>query len=114
MAKSSASHEMLTVSELAKVVPLSGEMTGTAKSYVTMPTATAPGSSAIVTTNDALVSSSAPPKDEAKAITCEFAPVTMFDWTKVALASSVLSVISATAFAGSAPPTVYSPAASPV
>ena len=64
--------------------------------------------SSIVTTNDALVSSSAPPKDEAKSIVNVFAPVTTFSWVKVALASSVLSVISATAFAGSVPPTVYS------
>ena len=54
------------------------------------------------------MSSGAPSKDEAKSITCEFAPRTMFDWTKVALASSVLSVISATAFEGSVPPTAYS------
>jgi len=48
-----------------------------------------------------LVSSSAPPKDEAKLIIFVFAPVTTFSWMKVALALSVLSVISATAFAGS-------------
>ena len=47
-------------------------------------------------------------------MTCEFAPATMFDWTKVALASSVLIVNSATAFAGSVPPTVYSTVALPV
>ena len=70
--------------------------------------------SLIDTTNEALVSSSAPPKDEAKSITCEFAPLTILSWTKVALASSVLRMISATAFAGSVPPTVYSIVALPV
>ena len=56
---------------------------------------------------------SAPPKDEAKSTVNVFAPVTMFLLVKVALASSVLIVISATAFAGSVPPTVYSTVALP-
>jgi len=67
----------------------------------------------IATTKEASVRTRTPPKDEVKSMTFEFAPATMFDWKKVALASSVLIVISANAFAGSVPPTVYSTVALP-
>ena len=76
--------------------------------------ASPPSSSVVsVTTNEALVSSSAPPKDEAKSITFEFAPATMLLWTKIAPASSVLMTICAKAFDGSVPATVYSTVALP-